>query len=830
MERITYFADVLLPLPVKGLFTYRVPFELNGSISEGKRVVVQFGARKLYTALVRHIHEMPPQGYIPKYILSVVDTERIVNDIQFRFWEWISAYYLCHPGEVMNVALPSGLKLAGELKLYLNPAFNHDFSLLTDKEYLIAEALDIRKCLTIHEVTEIVENKKVIPLVKTMIEKGVVIMDEEIVERYKPRIESYVCMNEKYLDEEELKKVFDMLEGKRTEKQLLLLMDYISITARKGDIYGSLKKQELIRNSAASLAQLKALEKKGVFIVYNKVTSRLASYDAHAPVSDIEFSPAQTDALHDINEAFNQQEVALLHGVTSSGKTEIYIKLIHDIISQGKQVLYLLPEIALTTQIINRLRKYFGDAVGVYHSRYNEHERVEIWNRVNEAGFTEGQARYSIILGARSALFLPFSKLGLIIIDEEHDTSFKQAEPAPRYHARDAAIYLARLHGAKVILGSATPCLETYYNSINGKYRMVELSERFGGMGMPEIIPVDLREATRLKKMKSHFSDVLLDHISGALEKKEQVILFQNRRGFSLRLECNTCNWVPSCKHCDVTLTYHKSRNQLRCHYCGYSITIPEKCPQCSDTGMTMKGFGTEKVEEELSVLYPGTRIARMDLDTTYTKDSLQRLINDFEDGNIDILVGTQMVTKGLDFDRVSVVGILNADSMLTFPDFRAYERSYQLMAQVAGRAGRKNKQGKVIIQTSSVSHPVIQFVVNHDYISFYNYVLNERFKFRYPPYFRLIEITLKHKEAVFLDEAAAELAKELRNKFGRRILGPEYPPVSRIKNEYLKKILFKLEKDHSLEYMKKELVFSLAKFQTESKYKAVRLIIDVDV
>jgi len=830
MERITYFADVLLPLPVKGLFTYRVPYELNGSISAGKRVVVQFGARKLYTALVRRLHEVPPQGYIPKYILSVVDTIPIVNEMQFTFWEWISTYYLCHPGEVMNVALPSGLKLAGESKLYLNPAFDHDFSLLTDKEYLIAEALDLRKCLTIHEVTGIVENKKVISLVKTLIEKGVVILDDEIVERYKPRIESFVCLEEKYHEDEALKKVFDLLEGKRTEKQLILLMDYISITTRKGDPYSSLKKQELIRNSAASAAQLKALEKKGIFKVYDRVISRLASFDAQAPVSDIEFSIAQTDALQNIYEAFLHQDVALLHGVTSSGKTEIYIKLIYDIISKGKQVLYLLPEIALTTQIINRLRKYFGDAVGVYHSRYNEHERVEIWNRVNEAVRADAQAKYSIILGARSALFLPFNKLGLIIVDEEHDTSFKQADPAPRYHARDAAIYLARLHGAKVVLGSATPCLETYYNSTNGKYTMVELSERFGGMEMPQIIPVDLREAARQKKMKSHFSEVLLEHISAALQKKEQVILFQNRRGFSLRLECNSCNWVPSCKHCDVTLTYHKSRNQLRCHYCGYFIPIPEKCPQCGDTGLTMKGFGTEKVEEELSVLFPDTRIARMDLDTTYAKDSLQRLINDFEDGNIDVLVGTQMVTKGLDFDRVSVVGILNADSMLTFPDFRAYERSYQLMAQVAGRAGRKNRQGTVIIQTSSINHPVIQFVVNHDYISFYNYVLNERFKFRYPPYFRLIEITLKHKEADFLNEAAAELAKELRNKFGRRILGPEYPLVSRIKNEYLKKILFKLEKDHSLEALKKELLYSLAKFQTESKYKTVRVVIDVDV
>ena len=796
MERTTYFADVLLPLPVKGLFTYRVPYELNDEVSVGKRVVVQFGARKLYTALIKNLHEIPPQNYTPKYILSIVDNERIVNDIQFRFWEWLASYYLCHEGEVMNVALPSGLKLAGESKLYLNPAFDNDFSILNDREYLIAEALDIRKCLTIQEVSEIVESKKVIPIVKTMIEKGVVILDEEIVERYKPRIESFVCIEDKYRDEEEMRKLFGQLDTKRTEKQLMLLMDYISLTTKLGETYCSMKKSDLIKNSSASLSQLKSLEKKGVFNVYEKITSRLASYQAQAPVSGIGFSEPQLKALDEIQESFDKQDVVLLHGVTSSGKTEIYIKLIQDAIEKGKQVLYLLPEIALTTQIINRLRKYFGDAVGVYHSRYNEHERVEIWNRVNEANFLDTQAKYSVILGARSAMFLPFNKLGLVIVDEEHDTSYKQADPAPRYQARDSAIILARLHGANVILGSATPCLETYYNSTNGKYRMVEISERYGGMEMPEIIPVDLKEAARLKKMKSHFSDVLLSHISDALENKEQVILFQNRRGFSLRLECTTCNWVPSCKHCDVTLTYHKSKNQLRCHYCGYSIGIPEKCPQCEGTGLLMKGFGTEKVEEELAVLFPSARIARMDLDTTYAKDAHQRLINEFEDGNIDILVGTQMVTKGLDFDRVSVVGILNADNMLTFPDFRAYERSYQMMAQVAGRAGRKNRQGKVIIQTSTVNHPVIQFVMANDYISFYNYVLHERHKFRYPPYYRLIEITLKHKDSSLLNEAASELAKVLRNKFGRRILGPEYPSVSRIKNEYLKKILFKLEKD----------------------------------
>lgn len=830
MERKTLFADVLLPLPVKGTFTYRVPFELNEEVGYGKRVSVQFGAKKIYTALIKNIHENPPKGYIPKYILSVVDSRPVVNEIQFRFWEWMASYYLCHEGEVMNAALPSGLKLASESKIYLNPSFENDFSSLTDREYMVAEALHIRKCLTISEITEVMESKKIMPVIKTLIEKGVVILDEQIIERYKPKKESFVCLEDNYKDENELKNLFDELEGKKTEKQLLLLMDYISMTIRKGEIYSEIKKTDLIKNSAASLSQLKALERKKVLKVYDKVTSRLSSYDPEAAVSDITFNDAQNKALEDIQQAFADNTVALLHGVTSSGKTEIYIHLIREAISEGRQVLYLLPEIALTTQIINRLRKYFGDLVGVYHSRYNEHERVEVWNRVNENGLHNDNSKYPIILGARSALFLPYAKLGLIIVDEEHDSSFKQTDPAPRYNARDAAIYLARLHGARVILGTATPCLETYYNTSAGKFRMIELSERYGGMEMPEIIPVNLKEAIRMKKMKSHFSEMLLEEIKSTLENKEQVILFQNRRGFSLRLECNNCNWIPSCKYCDVTLTYHKQKNQLRCHYCGYAVSIPEKCPQCSGTGLIMKGFGTEKVEEELSVLFPSACIARMDLDTTHTKDAHQRMINDFEDGTIHILVGTQMVTKGLDFDHVAVVGILNADNMLSFPDFRAYERSYQLMAQVAGRAGRKNKRGKVLIQTSNPEHPVIRFVTAHDYKSFYNYVLNERYKFRYPPYFRLIEITLKHKDALLLNEAAAEYARQLKVKFGKRILGPEYPPVSKIKNEYLKKILFKLDKDHTLEPMKKELLFTTEKFREDSKFKSVRIIFDVDV
>ncbi len=825
MDRITYFVDVLLPLPVPELFTYRVPYELNGSIEKWKRVVVQFGKKKIYTAVVVNIHQIPPKSYRTKYILSILDEKPVMNDIQYSLWKWISDYYMCETGEVMNVAFPSALKLASESRIVLNPSFDGDTETLNEKEYLITEALDIQKQLTLTEVENIVEQKKVIPIIKGLIEKNVVLVEEELKEKYKPKIENYIRLTEKYNDEKELQLLFDKLE-KRAFKQLEVLMTYISLSG-----FGKAEKKE-VKNSAlthtvnSSVSAILALIKKGVFESYKKQTSRLIDYIATQEPDDIIFSDYQNIALDEIHNSFEENDVALFHGVTSSGKTEVYIKLIDEALKKGKQVLYLLPEIALTTQIINRLKKYFGSKVGVYHSKYNEQERVEIWNSVLNSN---EKSRYRIILGPRSALFLPYSNLGLIIVDEEHDQSYKQFSPTPRYNARDSAVYLGLLHQTKVLLGSATPALESYFNAKHGKYALIELSERYGGVSMPEILIADLRTETKRRTMKSHFSSLLIDSINDALAKNEQIILFQNRRGFSLRLECDTCHWVPECKNCDVTLIYHKHNNQLRCHYCGYSRRVPEKCDSCGSPNMQMKGFGTEKVEEELQIIFPEVTIKRMDLDTTRTKHAYQNIINDFEERRIDILVGTQMVTKGLDFDNVSVVGILNADNMINFPNFRAYERSYQLMAQVSGRAGRKMKQGKVIIQTYNPKHSVLKNVIEHDYYGMYSSQILERRNFKYPPFFRLIEIQLKHKDPRVLNEAAREFAILLRQKLGKRILGPEYPLISRIKNLYLKNVLIKLERDLTLNEHKNDIRKAISEFRTLGNYKSVRIQIDVD-
>ena len=825
MERITYFTDVLLPLPVPELFTYRVPYELNDSIEKWKRVVVQFGKKKIYTAIVVNIHQTPPKNYHTKYILSILDEKPVMNDIQYSLWKWISNYYMCETGEVMNVAFPSALKLASESIIVLNPSFNGDTDILNEKEYLITEALDIQKQLTLTEVENIVEQKKVIPIIKGLIEKGVVLVEEELKEKYKPKIENFIRLSEKYKDEKELQTLFDKLE-KRAFKQVEVLMAYISLSGFGKEGVKEVKNSALthaVKNASSAIA---ALVKKGVFESYKKQTSRLTNYSATQKPEDIVFSEYQKTAIEEIEKAFEEKDVALFHGVTSSGKTEIYIKLINDALKKGKQVLYLLPEIALTTQIINRLKKYFGATVGVYHSKYNEQERVEIWNSVLNG---DKKSKYRIILGPRSALFLPYSNLGLIIVDEEHDQSYKQFTPAPRYNARDSAVYLGHLHNAKVLLGSATPALESYFNAKHGKYALIELAERYGGVSMPEILIANLRMETKMQTMKSHFSSLLIDHIRDALAKNEQVILFQNRRGFSLRLECDTCHWVPECKNCDVTLIYHKHYNQLRCHYCGYSRRVPERCDACGSSNLQMKGFGTEKVEEELQIIFPDVMIKRMDLDTTRTKHAYQNIITEFEERRIDILVGTQMVTKGLDFDNVSVVGILNADNMINFPNFRAYERSYQLMAQVSGRAGRKAKQGKVIIQTYNPNHSVLKNVIEHDYYAMYSSQILERRNFKYPPFYRLIEIQLKHKDPRLLNEAAREFAAILRQKLGKRVLGPEYPLISRIKNLYLKNILVKLERDHTLNEHKNDIRKAISDFRTLGNYKPVRIQIDVD-
>lgn len=826
MERETLFADVILPLPVPGYYTYRVPFELNAFVKKGIRVVVQFGKQKLYTALIAKIHDNVPKKYEPKYILSILDEEPIVNNYQFKFWEWMSDYYICRMGEIMNAALPSALKLESESKIVLNPEFNEDYSNISDKEYLIVEALVLRKVISVTEASKILDRQKIIPVIKTLIEKGVALLEEELVDKYKVKTEIYVRLTEKYAnDEEELKLAFDKL-NKKAPKQLEMLMSFINLSFHKNEITRS----ELTMTLDKSAPHLASLVKKGILETYGKSISRLIDYESVTNSDSIVLSDDQQTALDSVNKEFETKNVVLLHGITSSGKTEIYIKIIDEVVKEGKQVLFLLPEIALTAQIINRLRKYFGSKVGIYHSKQPDKERVEIWNSIldRKTGITN-EKDIQIILGARSAVFLPYTNLGLVIVDEEHDTSFKQNEPAPRYNGRDCAIFLAHMHGAKTLLGSATPSVESYFNAHSGKYGFVELLKRYGDISLPEILVADVKEDTKKKRMKSHFTPLLLESITEALLNGEQIILFQNRRGFSLYLECSNCNWVPQCRNCDVSLIYHKKQNQLRCHYCGYSVKIPEKCPACGSTAVLMKGFGTEKIEEELAVFFPNAVTARMDLDTTRTRNSYQKIINDFEDKKVDILVGTQMVTKGLDFDNVSVVGVLNADSILKFPDFRSFERGFQLLAQVSGRAGRKNKRGKVIIQSFDPFHSVIRYVIDNNYIEMYNSQLLERKSFKYPPFYRLINLTIKHRDENTLNSAASELARELRKIFPDKVLGPEFPFISRIKNLYLKNIILKLAKNLSTKETKAALIQITDKLINDEKYKGLRVSVDVD-
>jgi primosomal protein N' (replication factor Y) (superfamily II helicase) len=830
LNRNTRFADVLLPLPVSA-YTYAIPDALEGKVIEGVRVVVQFGARKIYTALVLGVHNRRPAGHETKEILSVLDDVPVIHPLQLKFWNWIASYYLCHAGEVMNAALPSAFKLASESKVTLNPDYLPDMTSLNEKESLLMEALQNRKAIEVAEVSKIIGQMKVIPVIKTMMDKGLILLEEELRDRYRPKKETFFRLSDRYSgNETALKELFEMLE-KKARKQLEVLMSFILLSKYGTDAVREVSRPELLKSSHTTSSALEGLVAKEVLVPFEKLVSRMEGGSKTDEVSSIRLMDFQQQAFDRIRSSFLEKEVVLLHGVTSSGKTELYIKYIREAIDKGLQVLYLLPEIALTSQTISRLKKYFGERVGVYHSRFNENERAEIWNKVLAAGGNDLQdgSTYDIILGARSAVFLPFPKLGLVIVDEEHDSSFKQYDPAPRYNGRDAALYLAHLHGAKTILGSATPSVESYYNCMEGKYGLVEMTERYRNMEMPEIRVVDVRHELRWKKMKSHFTSALVQQLQDALDKGEQSIIFQNRRGFSLRLECDACHWMPACRNCDVTLVYHKQNNQLRCHYCGYSTTIPERCPSCQGSALKMKGFGTEKVEEELQLLFPKARIARMDLDTTRTRNAHQKIINDLEGRKIDILVGTQMVTKGLDFENVSTVSILNADNMLSFPDFRSAERSYQLMAQVSGRSGRKNKRGQVIIQTFNPGHPVILDVVKHDFRAMYEQQLVDRRKFKYPPFYRLVIIKVKHKDPELLNKASAELARRLANVFGNRVLGPEYPLVARIMNYYIKQIMVKTGRNGSQSEMKCRLMKELDDFSRLREFGSFRLVIDVD-
>lgn len=822
-ERITLFVDVLLPLAVKGSFTYRVPIELNDEVGVGKRVVVNFGKSKLYTALIVNIHQQAPVGYTAKYIHSVLDLKPVVLPIQFSFWNWMSNYYMCSMGEVMAAALPSGLKLNSETRLCLNENYDGDTTQLSDKEFLLYEALHTSGELTLQDIVQIVEQKNIYSLIRSLFDKRVVLIEEELKERYKPIYETYIDLNKEFASDEALQLLMNQLE-KRAFKQLQVLIKYLSFC--KFPETKPVNKKEILKDSDDLNAALGALIKKNIFEVFKLESSRLQSYDATHAIKEL--SDVQQNALSEVKECFKNKDVVLLHGVTSSGKTEIYIKLIEEAINKGEQVLFLLPEIALTSQIINRLRAVFGNQVGVYHSRFNEQERVEIWNKVLDASEAE-IAEYKVILGARSALFLPFTKLGLVIIDEEHETSYKQHDPAPRYHARDAALYLANLHKTKVLLGSATPSFESYYKATTHKFGLVSVTERYKGIELPEIKIVNVSTETKQKTMHSHFSSVVLDTLKLTIENKEQAILFQNRRGFAPLLECEICAWTPTCKNCDVSLSYHKAVNVLRCHYCGYTENVPATCSACGSASVQYKGFGTEKIEDELSIFMPEIKIERMDLDSTRSRFSYQRIIQNFEEGQTDVLVGTQMITKGLDFDNVSLVVILNADSMLNFPDFRAFERAYQLMEQVSGRAGRKNKRGTVIIQTRKPEHFVIEQLLTHNYQALFNVQMNEREKYHYPPFYNLIKLTLKHKDIDVLNYCANMFVNQLKVELGQRVLGPEFPGVSKVRNYYLKEVLIKLEKDISQSKVKQFIRQQIDNLYQLNEFKSLIIQPDVD-
>jgi len=818
-ERVTYFADVILPLSLPNLYTYRIPHAWSGQVRRGMRVVVQFGRSRLYTAIVHHVHETAPK-YTTKYVEALLDPEPVVNEKQLLLWDWIASYYMCARGEVMLAALPSGLRLSSETRILRNPDFKGDTTQLDNQTFMLFEALEVRETMTIEEVEQLLDKKTVYPVIRKLLDSGAVIVQEELREKFKPKIETFVRLADELNDEDNLRKVFDELE-KRAYKQLELLMAYVQLSGKYASKQVEVKKNELLKAAQADAAAFNALVKKNVFVTEEREGSRLELIEGG--MAEKELSGQQQRAHSEIETHFKTKDAVLLYGVTSSGKTEVYIRLIAEQLQQGRQVLYLLPEIALTTQIIVRLQRHFGEQVLVYHSRYNENERIEVWKRVQSG-------KPQIVLGARSALYLPYDHLGLVIVDEEHDTSYKQFDPAPRYNAREAALYLAHLHGAKTLLGSATPSIESYFNAKSGKYGLVEMHERFGGIQLPEITVVNVKEETRKKLMKGYFSPFLIEQVEGAIANKEQVILFQNRRGFAPSIECNDCAHTPHCARCDVSLTYHKQAEQLRCHYCGYAQKPPALCEACGSTDLRMRGFGTERIEEELSTFFPKARIMRMDLDTTRAKFAHRQIINDFEERNIDILVGTQMVTKGLDFDNVALVGILSADSMLNFPDFRAYERSYQLMAQVAGRAGRRSKQGRVVIQSHNPAHAIVQFVVENNYAGMYVSELNERKQHKYPPFYRLIHFTLKSRDLELLNYASKELGEKFVHHFGsERVLGPEFPAVARIRDEHLKNILLKFEREASVSKVKQLIEKELIAFRANDSFKKVKVLIDVD-
>lgn len=823
-DEITLFADLILPVPVPRLFTYRVPRNMSEMIKVGARVIVQFGKNRVITAVVANLHTNPPSQYQAKYILELLDDEPIVTTRQLELFNWISEYYLCNIGEVLNVALPAGLKITSQSRIQHNPEFDYE-ELLTDQERFILDEIKKHATLSYEEVARMVNQTNITAIIKSLVGKRAVILFEEVKEKYKPKIVKKVRLTAGFTSESSLMALTTSLD--KTPKQQDILMRYLSHVPVHNNAelnIRGLDKTIFSQDNGVSDSALQTLVKKGVFEQFEIVVSRFADIPL-GQTAEINLTESQQTAFQQIHDSFAEKEVVLLHGITGSGKTEVYIELIKQALDSGSQVLFLLPEIALTTQIVVRLRKVFGDQMGIYHSKFSDNERVEVWK-----GILDG--KFQFVVGVRSAIFLPFDNLGLIIVDEEHETSYKQHDPAPRYNARDVAVIMAYMHKAKTLLGSATPSLESYFHARSGRYGLVEMNQRFGNAALPTFLLVDTKKEKKQRTMKNEFSSVLLQHLESNLNNKEQTILFQNRRGYSPYMQCEECSWISECANCDVSLTYHMKVRELRCHYCGHKEEVPRTCPACGSTKVKTIGYGTEKIEEELGLLLPAARVQRMDLDTTRAKNAYQQIIQEFEEGGTDILVGTQMVSKGLDFDNVSMVGIFDADRIIHFPEFRASERAFQMLTQVSGRAGRRaDKPGKVLIQTANPSQKILERIIQNDYVGMYEAEILERQQFHYPPFTRLIKITVKHVDEGTSKRAATVLAEKLTVNLGKsRVLGPEPPLVERVRNQFLFDILIKLEREKiNFKAAKSFIQEKVIDILTDKTIKGVHVVIDVD-
>lgn len=811
------YIEVLLPLPISNTFTYSLPESLLDYIDVGYRITVPFGKSKIITGIVFDVHRNKPD-YDTKEIEQILDETPVVNAEQIKHWSWIANYYMCSLGEVLRIAMPSAFLLESETLVSLNPDFDGEISDLSDDEYLIFEALQRQSSIKAKEINKIIAKKSSLKQLQSLLQKQIIQLEEEVFEQYIPKKVTYVRLHEQYATRETLEPLLDELSSAPKQKEVLMRLFMLQAQMQSKPIFPKL----LLEKADASAGVLNALIKKSIIERYELQEDR---NQFEGEVEEIyTLTPAQNQALTEIKTGFETKDVCLLHGVTSSGKTQLYIQLIEDILPTGKQVLFLVPEIALTMQLISRLEKHFGDKLSVMHSKYSVHERIEVWNNV-----IEKQAKAQIIIGTRMALFLPFSDLGLIVIDEEHEASYKQINRAPRYHTRDAAVVLAHQHQAKVLLGSASPSFESYYNAKTGKYALVELTERYTNQYLPKIRFVNLQEAYERKQMKGRFSDELIQAIKHNLDLGQQVIIFQNRRGYSPIVECTTCGISPQCTNCDVSLTYHERTRQLRCHYCGYAIPMLVSCTACGNQTLDYKGFGTEQIEIETKRLFPDYRIARMDQDTTRRKHAYEKLIEKMTHRKIDILIGTQMVAKGLDFSHVGLVGVMQADSILNFPDFRAFERSFQLLQQVAGRAGRGKIHGDVIIQTFNPNHEVMGYLRNYDYSGMFLRDIKDRKEFHYPPYSRLIQITFRYRKYTEMRAAASWYANTLRSAFPDLVLGPEDPLIGRIRNQYITHVLFKIPNNFNLAKVKRQLKTIDNHFKSIPQFRVIDVIMDVD-